>query len=183
MPLSFFLCFALFVRKPLFSKEDEYVQQEYNFLKKNFLSLAKPVICQWHSSSLLAFFATWKKCAPKIRAKKIRIVWHLSPCEKKDSFRIQNWSLFIFANFKVEKYFFPRRRVYECLLITRGIVIKKSICMIPFHVVQQGYTVRLSTGCIPFQKINLLYSVQQQVSSERVILCCAHSKFYIDAFK
>lgn len=55
--------------------------------------------------------------------------------------------------------------------------------MIPFHVVQQGYTVRLSTGCIPFQKINLLYSVQQQVSSERVILCCVHSKFYIDAFK
>lgn len=128
------------------------------------------------------FFQLGKKFISKIWPKKTRIVWHLSPCEK-DTFRIQNLTLFVFANFKVGKYFFPRRRVYECLLITRGIVIKKSICMIPFHVVQQGYTVRLSTGCIPFQKINLLYSVQQQVSSERVILCCAHSKFYIDAFK
>lgn len=42
--------------------------------------------------------------------------------------------------------------------------------MIPFHVVQQGYTVRLNTGSIPFQKINLLYSLQQPVSLHRVIL-------------
>lgn len=152
-------------------------------LKKNFLSLTKPGICQWHQFWFACLLQLGKKCSPKIRAKKTRMFWHLSLGGKKDSFRIENWSLFVFANFKVDFSFFPRRRVYECLLITRGIVIKKSICMIPFHVVQQGYTVRLSTGCIPFQKINLLYSVQQQVSFEGVILCCVHSKFYIDAFK
>ena len=32
--------------------------------------------------------------------------------------------------------------------------------MIPFHVVQQGYTVRLNTGSIPSQKINLLCSLE-----------------------
>lgn len=41
--------------------------------------------------------------------------------------------------------------------------------MIPFHVVQQGYTVRLNTGSIPFPKINLLYSLQQPGSLHRVI--------------
>lgn len=41
--------------------------------------------------------------------------------------------------------------------------------MIPFHVVQQGYTVRLNTGSIPFQKINLLYSLEQPVSAHRAI--------------
>lgn len=71
----------------------------------------------------------------------------------------------------------------ECLLITRRIVIKKSICMIPFHVVQQGYTVRLNTGSIPFQKINLLCSLQQPGCSHRVISCCAHGKFCIGTFK
>lgn len=159
--------------------------QEYNlfFFQKNFLSLTKPGTCRRHQFWFACFLQLGKKCTPKIQAKETRMFWLLSPRRKKISFRIENWSLFFFfANFEVD-FFFPRKRVYECLLITRGIVIKKSICMIPFHVVQQGYTVRLSTGCIPFQKINLLYSVQQQVSSERVILCCVHSKFYIDAFK
>lgn len=50
----------------------------------------------------------------------------------------------------------------ECLLITRRIVIKKSICMILFHVVQQGYTVRLNTGGIPFQKINCCIACNSQ---------------------
>lgn len=80
------------------------------------------------------------------------------------------------------RIFFAKRLFCECLLITRRIVIKKSICVIPFHVVQQGYTVRLNTGSFPFQKINLLYSLQSW-SLHRAILCCAHSKFHIGTFK
>jgi len=34
VPLSFFLCFALFAHKPLFLNENEYVHQEYNFFFK-----------------------------------------------------------------------------------------------------------------------------------------------------
>lgn len=41
----------------------------------------------------------------------------------------------------------------------------------PFPCSTTGYTGRLNTGGIPFQKINLLYSLHQPVSLHRVIWC------------
>lgn len=68
---------------------------------------------------------------------------------------------------------FSKNRVFcECLLITRRIVIKKSIFMIPFHVVQQGYTVRLNTGSIPSQKINSLCSLEPAVPAQSPSVSC-----------
>lgn len=45
--------------------------------------------------------------------------------------------------------------------------------MIPFHVVQQGYTVRLNAGCIPFQKINLLYGLGPPAPAQSLSAVCA----------
>lgn len=110
-----FLCFALFLCRPLFLKDNEYALQEYKsplfFLpkKKNFLSLTKPGICQWHQFWFACFLQLGKKCTPKIRAMKTRIFWHLSPCGK-DSFRMEIWSQFLFANFKVEFFFSPKKK-------------------------------------------------------------------------
>lgn len=57
--------------------------------------------------------------------------------------------------------------------------------MIPFHVVQQGYTVRLNTGSFPFQKINLLDSLQQPplLRTELLDAVCTRSKFCIGTFR
>lgn len=84
----------------------------------------------------------------------------------------------------VHQMIFREHRVFcECLLITRGIVIKKSICMIPFHVGQQGYTVRLNAGSIPFQKNQFAASPAVAASLHRALGGCARSKFCIGTFK
>lgn len=58
----------------------------------------------------------------------------------------------LLGEFFYQMIFFENRVFYECLLITWRIVIKKSICMISFHVVQQGYTVRLIQAAFLFRK-------------------------------
>lgn len=81
-----------------------------NFNLNLILSLTKPSISQWHQFWFACFLQLGKKCTPKIQAKKTRMFWYLSPCREKDSFRIENWSLFLFANFKVEFFFSPKKK-------------------------------------------------------------------------
>lgn len=79
-----------------------------HFLKANLLSLAKPIICRWHQSSLLSF-CNLKKITPEVWAKKNRTVWHPSLCKRGtvSEFKIEA-SLYLLISKQKNIFFFQK---------------------------------------------------------------------------